>query len=76
MVPALVDPPCHNISPRLGKQLVLELERREEGAELVDGLPSSISFRQRLPLYQHMPNPAAELGTQSTSRPMENVTVV
>jgi hypothetical protein len=53
----------HNISPCLRKQLVLELERREEGTELVNGLPSSISFRQRLPLYQHMPNPAAELGT-------------
>ena len=44
--------------------------------ELVDGLPSSISFRHRLPLDEHMPNPVAELGTKSMSRSMKNAAVV
>ena len=53
----------HNISPRLLKQLVLELEVGVEGAELVDGLPCRILFWKTMPLDQHLPGVTASLDT-------------
>ena len=61
---ALVLDAGHNISPRLRKQLVLELEVGVEGLELVDQLPCRILFRKASPLNKHLPRAAALLGTE------------
>jgi len=46
----------HNISPRLRKQLVLELEVWKMAFELVEGLPRRILLRQATSLDQHAPS--------------------
>jgi len=64
-----------NISPRLRKQLVLELEVRKGGAKVVKRLPRSILHRKALPLDQHLPFATALHSTQSTSRDWEQPTI-
>jgi hypothetical protein len=54
----------------LEKQLVLELERGKTSTEVINGLPSGVSFRKRLPLYQNVPDATTELGAQRTARMM------
>jgi hypothetical protein len=57
-----VDTPAHhNISPLPDKQLVLELEFREAGLEVVDGLPGSFRLVQTRPLNEDQPGAATEL---------------
>jgi hypothetical protein len=51
----------HNISPRLRKQLVLELKVGEVNTEIFQGLPSSVVVRKPTPLDQHMPDATALL---------------
>jgi len=58
----------HNISPRLRKQLVLELEVGVEGAELVDDLPSRVLFRKALPLDEYLPDASTLMRTEHLSR--------
>ena len=48
---------AHNISPLLGKQLVLELDELEVGVALEEGLPwlpSHIIWREPLPLHEDL----------------------
>ena len=61
---ALVLDAGHNISPRLRKQLVLELEVGVEGLELVDELPRRILFRKTSPLDEHLPRAATLMCTK------------
>jgi len=58
----------HNISPRLRKQLVLELEVGVEGLELVDELPRRILFRKTSPLDEHLPRAATLMCTKRLGR--------
>jgi hypothetical protein len=52
----------HNISSRLRKQLVLELEVWISGFELLEQLPSCFFDRQAAPLNEHPPDSLALLG--------------
>jgi hypothetical protein len=52
----------HNISSRLRKQLVLELEVWISGIELLEQLPSCFFCRQAAPLNEHAPDSPALLG--------------
>ena len=54
----------HNISPRLRKQLVLELKVGVSFLELIEALPSGIVFSQAVPLDQHAPDTTATLRLQ------------
>jgi len=65
----------HNISPRLRKQLVLELEVRVEGAELVDGLPCCILLREAAPLNEYLPGTPALLSPERLGRSWQQPTV-
>jgi hypothetical protein len=49
----------HNISPSLDKQLVLELEVREVGLELIDWFPSCVGLCHVRPVNEHVPNSSA-----------------
>ena len=74
-------PPCildsgHNISPRLQKQLVLELEVGVVSTKVVEDLPRRVIFRKAIPLDQNTPDPAALLGAQGTLRSRQHPTVV
>jgi hypothetical protein len=48
--PPLILNSRHNISPRLGKQLILELHIRVENLEVVQELPGGVVLRKALPL--------------------------
>jgi hypothetical protein len=52
----------HNISSRLRKQLVLELEVWISGFELLEQLPSCFFAWQAAPLNEHLPDSSALLG--------------
>jgi hypothetical protein len=52
----------HNISSRLQKQLVLELEVWINGFELLEQLPSCFFCRQAASLNEHPPDSPALLG--------------
>ena len=58
----------HNISPRLRKQLVLELEVWKMALELIEGLPCRIFIRQATPLDQHAPGTPTKLRPQGPLR--------
>ena len=66
--PPLILSSRHNISPRLGKQLVLELHIRVESLEVVQVLPGGVVLRKALPLDEDAPHAAAELGAQDLRR--------
>jgi len=66
----------HNISPRLQKQLVLELEVEVVSTKVVEDLPRRVIFRKVIPLDQNAPDPAALLGAQGTLRSRQHPTVV
>jgi hypothetical protein len=57
--PPLIHLAYHNISPPLGKQLVLELEARMSSTEGVDGFPRSLGRRHALPLDEDVPHTTA-----------------
>jgi hypothetical protein len=65
----------HNISPRLRKQLVLELEVWVVRLELVDCLPRCVVFREAVPLDQHAPNAPALLRLKGALRPREDASI-
>ena len=65
----------HNISPRLRKQLVLELEGGKVVAEVVERLPSRIFIGQVAPLNQHAPDDAALLCLQCPLRILQDPTI-
>jgi len=75
-VPALVHIAGHDISSLLGKQLVLELKRGKASAEVVDGLPSCVVFRQPFPLDKHVPDTATKLTTERPIRSVKNSAIV
>jgi hypothetical protein len=54
----------HNISSRLRKQLILDLEVWVGGLELLEQLPSRVLVRQAAPLNEHSPNSSVLLGLQ------------
>jgi hypothetical protein len=56
----------HNISPRLRKQLVLELEVRVEAFEVIKELPGSFFLEQAMPLDKDLPDALPELSTEGT----------
>jgi hypothetical protein len=64
MATALVGVSHHNISPLLGKQLVLELKGGVGFTERRNGLPGSFGDRHARPFHQHMPHPTTKLGAQ------------
>jgi hypothetical protein len=61
--PGILDA-SHNISPRLHKQLVLELEVRKLLVELRERLPSRVVIGKALPLDQQAPLIATLLSLQ------------
>jgi hypothetical protein len=54
----------HNISPRLRKQLVLELEVGVEAFEVIEELPGSFFLGQDMPLDKDLPDAPPELSTE------------
>ena len=66
LVPSLVHIPVHNISPSLGKQLVLELERGMSHSEAVHRLPGRLRRGQASPLHQDVPGATLQPGTKHT----------
>jgi len=58
----------HNISSRLRKQLVLELEVGEVVAEGVKSLPGGVVVGEAMPLDQELPGATTLLRTQHTLR--------
>jgi hypothetical protein len=65
---AFIVKPGHNISSRLRKQLVLELEVGEVLTELVERLPGSVLIWKAAPLDQHTPGTAALLSLEPPFR--------
>jgi hypothetical protein len=59
-----VGQPGHNISPRLRKQLVLELEFWKLLTELLELLTGGVLQRNAVPLDQQVPNASALLSLQ------------
>jgi hypothetical protein len=66
----------HNISPRLFKQLVLELDFWKLLLELGEGLPSGIIRGKTLPLHQDTPLATAELSPQHPLRAGQQATIL
>jgi hypothetical protein len=58
----------HNISPRLRKQLVLELEIGVVAAKLLQLLPCGVLVRQPALLDTDMPDATPQLGAHSSLR--------
>jgi hypothetical protein len=65
----------HNISPRLQKQLILELEVGVGVAELVEALLGGVVIRQTAPLDQHLLDPAMLLSLQRALRGRKHAVV-
>ena len=65
---AVVDQAGHNISPRLRKQLVLELVIWIVLLELGARLPSGLLLRKTLPLHHQVPDVATQLSAQHLGR--------
>jgi hypothetical protein len=59
LAPPLINLADHNISPFLDKQLVLELEVRETGLELIDWFPRSVCRLHVRPVNEDVPNSSA-----------------
>jgi hypothetical protein len=74
--PPLIHLAYHNISPPLGKQLVLELEARMSSTEGVDGFPRNLGRRHALPLYEDVPHTTAQAGAQNALRQRKQATVL
>ena len=66
----------HNISPRLRKQLVLELEVGVGSLELVDAFPGSVLLSQPEPLDQYAPDTSALLRFQRPIRGWQDAAVL
>ena len=66
----------HNISPRLRKQLILELKVGVGSLEVVDAFPCSIHLSQPEPLDQYAPDTPALLRPQCTIRGWQNAAVL
>jgi hypothetical protein len=54
----------HNISPRLRKQLVLELEVEVEITKILERLPGSVFLRQAMPFDEHVLDTPPKLCTE------------
>ena len=65
----------HNISPRLRKQLVLELEVGVVLAKLLKQLPCGVVSGEPAPLDQHAPLAPTKLGTQHCLRLRQDATI-
>ena len=58
----------HNISPRVDKQLVLELYIGVEGFEVIESFPCRSISRKAVPLDQQLPMAAAQLSAHDLLR--------
>jgi len=65
---ASIDFAEHNITPPLGKQLVLKLKGGEFGAEILERFPCCVRWQKTCPLDEHMPDPATQLCMQGLIR--------
>ena len=54
----------NNISPRLRKQFVLELEVGVEVTKILEGLPSRVLLGQAMPFDEHVPDIPSKLCTE------------
>ena len=70
-----IDQTGHNISPRLRKQLVLELKVWIVLTEFLTLLPSSLLLRKACPLNEDEPDATTELCLQHLCRLWKNVTI-
>ncbi|CAN6340794.1 unnamed protein product [Urochloa humidicola] len=59
LLPSFIHNPRHNISPSLGKQLVLELEGGVSFFECINGFPCSFRCRHLLPFDEDVPHATA-----------------
>ena len=66
----------HNISPRLRKQLVLELKVWIGSLEVVDAFPCSILLSQPEPFNQYTPDTSVLLRPQCSIRGWQNAAVL
>ena len=65
----------HNISPRLEKQLVLELKVGLDVAEGLEWFPGSFICRQAVPLDEDVPIAPPMLSTKGTLRRWKKTTI-
>ena len=66
--PPLILDAGHNMSPRVDKQLVLELDIGVEGFEVVESFPCRSIIRKAAPLDQQLPLAAAQLRAHNLLR--------
>ena len=66
----------HNISPRLDKQLVLELEIQVEVSELPKRLPRGFFSSHAVPLDENVPDITVKLGVQNACWSRQETTIL